>query len=51
VYITCLQPLGRQALKGKMKMSVVEEIKQQAQIEQEQQKRAYQVLQNEKVCL
>jgi tRNA-splicing ligase RtcB len=31
-----------------MKMSVVEEIKQQVQIEQEQQKRAYQVLQNEK---
>ncbi|MEG0198409.1 MAG: RtcB family protein, partial [Acinetobacter sp.] len=29
-------------------MSVIEEVKQQAQIEQEQQKRAYQVLQNEK---
>ena len=45
--ITCLQTLGRQALKGKMKMSVVEQINQQAQFEQEQQKRTYQVLHNE----
>ena len=31
-------------------MSVIEEINQQAQFEQKQQQRSYEVLQNEKVC-